>query len=295
MSKIKLFFIILLILLVIYYISYYIYINRNLSKINDLLKDRTIIPIESKSNLLDKPLNEFFINSSHNTYLNSFQHLSIVRSNYIKNVLKLGARVIELDISHIKNKPIIAHGTKDFITTTYISLENALDTIYKYGFNTSDPLIIFCEIFNPENEILNTNIKKIFLDKFKHKLLLPNTLEDKFISYQPIRLFLNKVILFGTIDKNKVLEEIFLPGYNFVNYPDADPKTLEFYKDVELTKIYPTEGIKSYLSFNIDFLPLWKKNYKLIGMNYQMKDELLYNYLKYFKNTSFIHQSEIIL
>ena len=30
-------------------------------------------------------------------------------------------------------------------------------------------------------------------------------------------------------------------------------------------------------------------------MNYQMKDELLYNYLKYFKNTSFIHQSEIIL
>jgi hypothetical protein len=42
----------LLILLVIYYISYYIYINRSLSKINDLLKDRTIIPIESKSNLL---------------------------------------------------------------------------------------------------------------------------------------------------------------------------------------------------------------------------------------------------
>lgn len=292
----------ILLIFVIFNIAYLFYSNSNLININNLLHDRQIIPIESNPILLDKPLNEFYINSSHNTYINFLQHLTFVKPRNIKKVLELGARVIELDISHKNNIPIIAHGTKDFITTSYIYLEDALDIILQYGFLTSDPLIIFCEILNPENKIVNMNIKKIFLTKFKNKLLLPNIFrinndnlyyKDNYIANQPIKLFLNKVTLFGTLDNFGILKSLLFPNNNYINYPDNDLKLLNKYQGTELTRVYKASDIYSYLSFNCNFLPLWKNNYKIITMNFQMKDSLLYNYLKFFKNRSFIHQSEI--
>lgn len=286
-------FLLVLIILVIYYLSYFIYSNRNVITINRLLKDREIVPIASKPALLDKPLNEFYISTSHNSYLAFLQHLSFVKSQNIKNVLDFGSRVIELDISHINNIPIIAHGTKDFITTSYIYLEKALDTILQYGFNTSDPLIIFCEIYNTENEIVIQNIKQIFLNKFKDKLLLPNGDIGNYIANKPIKFFLNKVILLGTLDNFNILQDLLFPTNNFINYTDDDTRISQLYEGTQLSRIYKTSGLFSYLSFNCDFLPLWKNNYKLVTMNFQMKDSLLYEYLKFFKNTSFIHQSEI--
>jgi hypothetical protein len=287
-------FLIVLLILVIYYLSYFIYSNRNILNINRLLKDRQIVPIASKPALLDKPLNEFYINTSHNSYLSFLQHLSFVKSQNIKNVLEFGARVIELDISHMNNIPIVAHGTKNFITTSYIYLEKALDTILQYGFKTSDPLIIFCEIYNPENQIVIQNIKQIFLNKFKDKLLLPNTTDiGNNIANKPIKFFLNKVILLGPLDNFNILQDLIFPDYNYINYSDDDDRLSQLYNGLELTRVYKASGIFSYLSFNFDFLSLWKNNYKLVTMNFQMKDSILYNYLKFFKNTSFIHQSEI--
>ena len=284
---------ILILIIVIYYSFYFIYSNRNIFHIKRLLKDRQIVPIALKPNLLNKPLNEFYINTSHNSYLAFLQHLSFVKSQNIKNVLDLGARVIELDISHMNNIPIVAHGTKDFITTSYIDLEKALDTILQYGFNTSDPLIIFCEIYNPENQIVIQNIKQIFLNKFKDKLLLPNGDIDNYIANKPIKFFLNKVILLGTLDDFNILQDLLFPTNNFINYPDDDTRISQLYEGTQLSRIYKASSLFSYLSFNCDFVPLWKKNYKLVTMNFQMKDSLLYEYLKFFKNTSFIHQSEI--
>ena len=80
-----------------------------------------------------------------------------------------------------------------------------------------------------------------------------------------------------------------------MNREHNDKRNIEFNNSDQLSKIYYEEGIGSFLSLNIDFYPLWKNNYKLIGMNFQMKDKLLYKYLSYFKNTSFIHKSELKL
>ena len=63
-------FLIVLLILVIYYLSYFIYSNRNILNINRLLKDRQIVPIASKPALLDKPLNEFYINIIASIYQN---------------------------------------------------------------------------------------------------------------------------------------------------------------------------------------------------------------------------------
>lgn len=284
---------IIIILFGIIYFSYFLYANVYYFKLEEFNKNRAIKPIESKPHLLDKPLYEFYINSSHNTYLDSIQHLSVVKRSTIKNILNLGARCIEIDISHFNNKPIVAHGTKDFITTSYLSLEKVLDEIINHGFNTSDPLIIFCEILNPDNKNLMINIKNLFIEKFKDKLARTSLKNLNYIADEPIKLFLNKVILLGTKDQFDILDEIFFPRYNFLNREDTDPKIKEINTSTQLSRIYKTEGIKSFLSFNINFKPIWKNNYKIVGMNYQMKDKLLYDYLNYFKDYSFIHQSEI--
>lgn len=288
-------FLVILIIFLIYNISYNLYSNLYGYKIYKLLKNRNIISIENRSKeLLNKPLCEFIVNTSHNTYLNSLQHISLVKTKTIQNILKLGARCIELDISHIKNKPIIAHGTSTFITTSFISLENALDGILTDGFNTSDPLIIFCEIYNPENRELNENIKNIFINKFGNRIAKKN-INDDYIADKPIGLFLNKIIILGTTDKFNILSEIMYPRYNFINLEDSNPRLLKVHDTTQLSRVYKTEGIRSYFSFNIDFKPLWKNKYYLIGMNFQMKDKLLYDYLSYFKNASIIHNSELKL
>lgn len=286
---------------------YFIYQTQYSKNISNLVLNNKKFDISTKTYLLDKPINEFYISTSHNSYIDSIQHLSIVNTSIIKKVLKLGARVIELDISHMNNIPIVAHGTKNFITTTYIKLENILQTILEYGFNTTDPLFIFCEVYNSDNSILLNNIINLFKNTFGNKLLLPNTLTNdtlnqnyldyyylnNFIADKPLKYFLNKVVLFGTIDEFNILPNIFYPPNNFFNKDDLSDTLNTTYTENKLTRIYKTGGLKSFLSFNTDFKPLWKKNYKLISMNFQMQDQLLYNYLQYFKNYSFIHVSEI--
>lgn len=288
-------FITIILIFTLYYISYYMYINRKYFKINKMLSNRKILPIESRPELLDKPLSSFYISTSHNSYLNFLQHFSFVKKSNIENVLNLGARVIELDISHINNIPIVAHGNKEIITTTYIYLEHALDSVLSHGFNTSDPLIIFCDIYNKENKVFLNNIINIFINKLKDKLLLPaqEYMNDYQLTDLPIKQFLNKVILCSSLDSFGILQQIFLSYNNFTNYEDTNKDLLQPNTSNKLSRVYKKPSIFSYFSFNIDFKPLWKNKFKLIALNFQMKDQLLYNYLEYFKNTSFIHESEL--
>lgn len=101
------------------------------------------------------PLNEYFISSSHNTYLKGRQvagDSSI--EGYIK-ALQRGCRCVEVDIwdgymeeidnnDRTSNEPIVSHG-RTF--TSSISLRNVFKTIKKYAFITSSlPLIISLEI-----------------------------------------------------------------------------------------------------------------------------------------------------
>lgn len=103
----------------------------------------------------DHPLNEYFISSSHNTYLMGRQvagESSI--EGYIK-ALQRGCRCVEVDIwdgyidgiennDKANSEPIVSHG-RTF--TSSISLNNVFKTIKKYAFITSQfPLIISLEI-----------------------------------------------------------------------------------------------------------------------------------------------------
>lgn len=111
---------------------------------------------------LDRPLNEYFISSSHNTYLMGRQvaGLSSVEG-YISALVK-GCRCIEIDCWDGKNGlPIVNHGRT---LTTEVMFEDCIAVISRYAFASSVyPLIISLEVHcNPDQQLHMVNIMKLY-------------------------------------------------------------------------------------------------------------------------------------
>lgn len=94
---------------------------------------------------LDRPLNEYFISSSHNTYLLGRQvaGLSSVEG-YIVALIK-GCRCIEIDCWDGEGgRPMVTHGRT---MTSKVSFEDCISTIGKYAFHSSPyPLVVSLEV-----------------------------------------------------------------------------------------------------------------------------------------------------
>lgn len=101
-------------------------------------------PSDGEPNL-DRPLNEYFISSSHNTYLVGRQVAGVSSvEGYIQALYK-GCRCLEIDCWNGKDgRPMVTHGKT---MTTEIPFEDCVSVIAKFAFNTSPyPLIISLEV-----------------------------------------------------------------------------------------------------------------------------------------------------
>lgn len=128
-----------------------------LSSANSALESHCLEPC------LHRPLNEYFISSSHNTYLLGRQVGGISSPEGYIDVLKKGCRCIEIDCwDGLDGNPDVTHGR------TFSSRASFLDcikTINQYAFWASNyPLIISLEVHcNPEQQRVMVDImKKIF-------------------------------------------------------------------------------------------------------------------------------------
>jgi len=112
---------------------------------------------------LDRPLNEYFISSSHNTYLLGRQVGGISSPEGYIDVLKRGCRCIEIDCwDGVDGFPDVTHG-RTF--STRASFLDCVKTINQYAFWASSyPLIISLEVHcNAEQQRLMAEImKKVF-------------------------------------------------------------------------------------------------------------------------------------
>ncbi|ODV61571.1 phosphatidylinositol phospholipase C, partial [Ascoidea rubescens DSM 1968] len=166
-------------------------------------------------------LNEYYISSSHNTYLLGKQVKGFSSIEGYIHALKKGCKCIEIDIWDGLNGPVVSHG---LTFTSPCMLKDVLLTIKKYAFeNSSLPLMLSIEIHCKKT--FQVTVKNTFIDILGGMLIIQSS-EDE----------LNQTKLPSPLDlQNKVIMKI--------------KRSNRFNKsEVDLTNIIPK--VSSYSSLN---------------------------------------------
>ncbi|XP_012588274.1 PREDICTED: 1-phosphatidylinositol 4,5-bisphosphate phosphodiesterase zeta-1 [Condylura cristata] len=136
------------------------------------------------------PLNDYFISSSHNTYLISDQFLGPSDLwGYVSALVK-GCRCLEIDCwDGSQNEPVVYHG---YTLTSKLLFKTVIQAIQKYAFITSDyPVVLSLEnhCSPSQQEVMADNLQSTFgdallsdmLDDFPDKLPSPEALKFKIL------------------------------------------------------------------------------------------------------------------
>lgn len=243
-------------------------------------------------------LNDVYIKTSHNSYINSIQHFSEASYKALESCIYNGVRAIEIDLWNLQDRPVICHGTminrkSSLFTTTHIDLDIALRKIRNLIFsdNITDPFFLIIENNMGDNELCQNRAYQSIIDHFGDILWK----SPEILHATELRFLKNKVIVItGNGNCGLMNNDIFAKwGYTegFTNNPQT---SISLNSRNEISRIYPT-GIKSVLSNNMNPSDGFNKHVSMISMNYQADDVNLRLYKNVFKNRGIIPKNSEML
>ncbi|XP_054446776.1 1-phosphatidylinositol 4,5-bisphosphate phosphodiesterase zeta-1 [Pteronotus mesoamericanus] len=237
------------------------------------------------------PLKDYFIASSHNTYLVSDQLVGPSDVwGYVSALMK-GCRCLEIDCwDGSQNEPVVYHG---YTLTSKLLFKTVIQTIHKYAFITSDyPVVLSLEnhCSPSQQEVMADNLQSILgdallcdvLDDYLDELPSPEALKFKIlVRDKKIGSLLETHARRGS-DKRGQVEE-------YEEYEEADQEEEED-KDSEsqLLDILRDSQEKETESMSLVKLPLFKK--KKVKMAVALSDLVIYTKAEKFRNFHYSRQ-----
>lgn len=267
------------------------YTNRDSQEFLD--ERGNFIDVENNTELMNTRLIDTTIISSHNSFVENTQNIGISSLNAIGLCLRYGCRCIELDVfqkeANEDPKPVIAHGIErytennDLLTTTYLNFDETIKYISEEAFkNTSDPLIICMEMNIRGNKITCAMIVDSLMKYMRDRIVIKN---DRDLENTLLRDLINKVIIIPKSGSYCIaLKEI---SYNNLKNNSSNDNPLNLHRRDGLKRIYPAGDRTTIFSYNKDLIKFLENGANICAMNFQIFDDHLENYLKYFGNSRF--------
>lgn len=273
--------------------------------------------LNKKSNY-ESRLCDFYIASSFRSCMGKNQRFDYMSTDILKSVIESGARMLWFDVFNsnvtIKADPIISNGIDKgnwTYTLNYLNFEDILKTIATNAFNPglinnyNDPLIISLNL-NVQNNILTLNKMKTLILKHLKPRLLPVRYgyAKKNIGEVTIRELLGKIVIITSGGyRDSELEELInytweKDDLRLINNRSLDKDSSNIENTVldhdevrefnanKLTIVLPND--KSIFTENYDPSFSWDTGCQFVAMHYQSVDEKMAEYMKKFKNSSFV-------
>jgi|UniRef100_A0A7S4LBY0 hypothetical protein len=254
----------------------------------------THVPVaKAHPDWLDKPVKDFEVICSHNSYLHGLQIMAGASTDGLKLALDKGARCIELDVyaKHLHAEewePMVTHGSvmKGYHVkvTGSVSFDDCLKFIADNGWkDTDDPLFLMIENVTDSAAETGNRMTEIVKKHIPEHRLMPHCSN---IENTPLKDLLGKLIIVNGRDSGgswsdfwTITAEGDMQNLNANEGPDAVDKN-------RICRIYPAADAGGFLSKNKDPTPFLGKT-TFLAMNMQTDDDGLVTYLKHFGDCSF--------